>query len=180
MKLLFDFFPILLFFIIYKFLGIFYATAAAMIASAAQVAGYWLVKRRFEMMHLITLLLVVILGSATLLLHDAMFIKWKPTAIYWCFAIICLIMQFVGHKNLVERLFQSKINLPKIVWTRLNYGWIVFFSLMGVINLYVVYHFSTNAWVNFKLFGTLILTLLFGVVQTIYMSKHMQVDKNIS
>lgn len=172
MKLLFDFFPILLFFIAYKLGGIYIATGVAMLASSGQVTGYWLKYHRFEMMHIITLLFILLLGGATLLLHNEMFIKWKPTAIYWAFGLFFTITQFIGKKPLIQRMMDEKVDLPKTIWQRLNIGWAVFFILMGFINLYVVYNFNTNTWVNFKLFGTLGLTILFVLAQALYMAKY--------
>lgn len=172
MKLLFDFFPILLFFIAFKLFGIYYATGVAMAASLLQVLGYWIKHRRFEMMHIITLFLVLILGSATLFLHNPLFIKWKPTAIYWAFAIAFFGSQFIGHKPLIQRMMEEKIALEGSIWFRLNMSWVVFFAVMGVVNIIVAYHWSTNAWVNFKLFGTLGLTVIFVVIQALYMARH--------
>lgn len=172
MKLLFDFFPILLFFITYKFLGIFYATAIAMIASILQVALYWFKHRRFEIMHLVTLGCVLLLGGATLLWHNDLFIKWKPTAIYWIFALLFLGTQFFGGKPLIRRLMEEKIELSKLAWIRLNLSWVIFFGVMGTLNIYVAYHFSTNTWVDFKLFGSLGLTVIFVILQSIYIAKH--------
>lgn len=180
MKLLFDFFPILIFFIAYKVLGIFYATAAAIAASLLQLFAYWLKHRRFETLHVITFATVALLGGATLLLHNDLFIKWKPTAIYWAFSLVFLASQYIGKRNLMQRMLDSKMNLPRNVWQRLNLSWVVFFLAMGGINIYVIYHFSTDAWVNFKLFGTLGLTAIFLVVQAIYMSKFMLVPKDDS
>lgn len=176
MRLLFDFFPILLFFIAYKFFGIFIATATTMAASLLQVFIYWLKHRKFETLHLITLVTVVVLGSTTLLLHNDLFIKWKPTAIYWVFALSFLVSQLIGQKPLIQRLLDSKVSLPRNVWRNLNLSWVIFFSVMGLVNIYVLYHFSTNAWVNFKLFGTLGLTVIFLVFQAIYMSKFVPKD----
>ena len=173
MKLLFDFFPILLFFIAFKIYGIYAATGVAMAASFLQVSIYYIKHRKFESMHLVTLGIVIFLGGATLLLHDVMFIKWKPTVIYWAFGIGFLGSQFIGKKTLIQRLMDSKIAVPQFVWTRLNVIWTAFFLTLGVVNLYVVYHFSTNAWVNFKLFGTLGLTLLFVVLQAVYIARYM-------
>ncbi|HVV68361.1 MAG TPA: septation protein A [Gammaproteobacteria bacterium] len=178
MKLLFDFFPIFLFFIAFKFFGIYIATATTMLASLLQVGIYWLKHRRFESLHIITLVTVVLLGGSTLLLHNDLFIKWKPTAIYWVFALAFLSSQFIGKKPLIQRLLDSKLSLPRNVWQRLNVSWILFFVLMGIANIYVLYHFSTNAWVNFKLFGTLGLTLVFMVIQAIYMTKYMDTKNN--
>ena len=178
MKLLFDFFPIFLFFIAFKCFGIYIATATTMVASLLQVIVYWLKHRRFESLHIITLVTVVLLGGSTLLLHNDLFIKWKPTAIYWVFALAFLCSQFIGKKTLIQRLLDSKLSLPRNVWQRLNVSWAVFFVVMGIANIYVLYHFSTNAWVNFKLFGTLGLTVVFMVIQAIYMTKYMDVKNN--
>lgn len=174
MKLLFDFFPIFLFFVAFKFFGIYIATAVTMAASLLQVSIYWLKHRRFESLHLITLVIVILFGGSTLLLHNDLFIKWKPTAIYWIFAICFLGSQFIGKKTLIQRLLGTQLNLPDTIWQRLNISWIIFFTTMGIVNVYVLYHFSTNTWVNFKLFGTLGLTLLFLIAQAIYMSRFME------
>ncbi len=174
MKLLFDFFPILLFFIAYKFFGIFVATAVAMIASLFQVGYYWFRHHRVEMLHIITLVTILILGSATLLLHNIMFIKWKPTVIYWVFALVFLITQFFGPKTLLERMMDKQITLPPMLWKRLNLSWVFFWALMGIANLYVIYNYNTNTWVNFKLFGTLGLTILFVIGQSFFMRKHIK------
>lgn len=174
MKILFDFFPILLFFIAFKFYGIYYATGIAMAASLLQVGLYWIKHRRFELMHIVTLICVLLLGGATLLLHNELFIKWKPTAIYWIFSLIFLITQFIGNKTLIQRLMEEKIELSSTIWSRLNMGWAIFFILMGFANLYVAYHYDTNIWVNFKLFGSIGLTLLFVIAQSFYIAKHAQ------
>lgn len=174
MKMLFDFFPIILFFIAYKFFGIYVATAVAMGASLLQVIYFWLRYHRVEAMHIITLIIILSLGSATLLLHNSMFIKWKPTVIYWVFALMFLLTQFIGNKTLLQRMLGTKITLPNPIWTKLNVSWGVFFAVMGIANLYVVYHYSTNTWVDFKLFGTLGLTIVFIIIQSIYMAKHIK------
>ncbi len=179
MKLLFDFFPILVFFITFKFFGIYTATAMTMAASGLQVLLYWLKHRKFESLHVITLVIVLLFGSSTLLLHNDLFIKWKPTAIYWIFAIVFLGSHFISKKPLIQKLLDNKMSLPSNVWSRLNISWVLFFAIMGVANIYVLYHFSTNAWVNFKLFGTLGLTIVFLVLQAVYMAKYMD-TKNVA
>lgn len=180
MKLLFDFLPILLFFLAFKLFDIYIATSVGMVASLLQVAFYWLKHRRFESLHVITFVLVTVLGGATLFFHNATFIKWKPTAIYWAFAIAFLGSRFISKKPLIQSLMEKNLTLPQTVWRRLNLSWVIFFSLMGIINLYVVYHFSTNAWVNFKLFGALGLTIVFIVAQALYMTKYMNAQSNKS
>lgn len=172
MKILYDFFPILLFFIAYKLYGIYAATATAIIATFAQVAIFWLRHRRVEKMHIITLGIIVLFGGATLILRDPVFIKWKPTIAYWLFAATFLGSQFVGEKNLIERMMGHAIHATRSVWTRLNLAWIVFFVLMGLVNLYVAYTYSEDTWVNFKLFGLMGLTMLFVLGQGVVLSRY--------
>lgn len=174
MKLLFDFFPVLLFFIAYKFYGIYIATLTAMAASLAQVGFFWLKHRRFELTHVVTLLLILVLGSATLIFHNEMFIKWKPTAIYWVFAIMFGATQFLGNKPLIQRMMEGKIILPTNIWYKLNVSWATFFAFMGAVNLFIAYYFNTDTWVDFKLFGILGSTLVFGIAQSIYMAKYVK------
>jgi intracellular septation protein len=137
MKFLFDFFPILLFFIAYKFYGIYPATAVAIGASFVQVGAFWLKNRRFENMHLVTLGLITVLGGATLLLQDKAFFMWKPTAVNWLFATVFLGSQFIGKRPIIERMMSHAIEAPQQVWRRLNLSWVTFFCAMGLANLYV-------------------------------------------
>lgn len=174
MKLLFDFLPIVLFFIAFKMYDIYVATAVAIVASILQVATFWLKYRTVERMHIVTLILIVVLGGATLVLQDELFIKWKPTAINWAFALVFLGSQWVMKKPLIQSMMEKGVSLPDDVWQRLNLSWVIFFVLMGVANLYVMYYFDTNTWVNFKLFGVLGLTIAFVVAQALYLSKHIQ------
>jgi intracellular septation protein len=174
MKLLFDFFPILLFFVGYKFYGIYVATIIAMGASLLQVGFFWFKHRKIEITHAITLVLILVLGTATLFLQNAIFIKWKPTAIYWVFALLFLGSQMIGKKTFIQHLMDGKITLPRNVWQKLNLSWAVFFGCMGGINLYVAYKFNTDVWVNFKLFGTLGGTIIFGILQSLYMAKYLK------
>ncbi|HNB01737.1 MAG TPA: septation protein A [Nitrosomonas sp.] len=174
MKFLFDYFPIICFFIAYKFSNIYTATEVTIAASLVQLSVYWLIHRRFETLHTITFVFVVLLGGSTLLFHKDIFIKWKPSVIYWIFALTLVFSQFFSTKTVLERMLSDKISLGQRIWKRLNMSWAVFFLMLGFLNLYVVYHFDTNAWVNFKLFGTLGITLIFIVAQAVYMTRHMQ------
>nr|VFJ63448.1 MAG: intracellular septation protein [Candidatus Kentron sp. DK] len=200
MKLLNDFFPIVLFFLTFWFYdelklfltgfgvdpalltlhenpsteGILAATAVAVLASIVQVGMAWSHHRRVENMQLITLVLLIVLGGATLLFQDELFIKWKPTAVNWLFALVFWGSGLVGDKTLVQRMMEGNIQLPPVVWSRLNLAWVVFFLVMGFLNLYVIYHFSTEFWVNFKLFGLLGLTLLFVIGQSFYLIRFMK------
>ncbi|MCX7117602.1 MAG: septation protein A [Legionellales bacterium] len=172
MKLLFDFFPILLFFICYKFWGIYPATGVAMISSLVQVIYYRLMHQRYEKMHLISMGLILILGGATLFFHNPWFIKCKPTGIYWLSALVFFGSAFVSKKPLIQTMMEGNVNLPPKIWGRLNMAWALFFVIMGAANLYVAYHYDTDFWVNFKLFGGAGFTLLFVFLQAIYLTKH--------
>jgi intracellular septation protein len=183
MKLLFDFFPILLFFLTFKLYedptqGVLAATVVAILASFVQVGAYWWRHHRFENMHLITLALIVVLGGATVLLQEEIFIKWKPTAVNWLFALVFLASRFIGSKNLVRRMMEQHLELPHLVWDRLNTSWVLFFLTLGALNLLVVYNFDTNTWVNFKLFGLLGLTLAFVLGQSLYLARYIKQDDN--
>jgi len=174
MKLLIDFFPIVIFFIAFKMYDIYIATAVLIIASLLQTTIHWLVHRQFEKMHVITLLLVCVFGGLTLILQDEMFIKWKPTVINWLFAIAFIGSQFIGEKSLLQRMMGDHMSLPANIWLRLNIAWTLFFIVLGIINLYVAYNFDTETWVNFKLFGLLGLTFVFVVAQSIYVTRFIE------
>ncbi len=174
MKLLFDFFPIVLFFIAYKYSGIYAATAVAIAATVVQVAYVWLKHRKVEKMHLVTLALIVVFGGATLLLKDEMFIKWKPTVLNWLFGLAFIGSQFIGEKTLVERMMGANVQLKINIWGRLNLSWAIFFFAVGFINLYVVYNFDTDTWVNFKLFGILGLTFAFVIAQALFLARYIE------
>ena len=172
MKLLFDFFPILFFFVGYKLFGIYTATGIAMAASLLQVILHRLKHQHYEKMHLISMLLIMILGSATLFFHNPWFIKWKPTGIYWLSSLIFLGSAFIGKKTLIQKMMEGNISLPTKIWSRLNIAWALFFIIMGILNLYVAFHYDTDIWVNFKLFGGAGFTLLFVFFQAIYLARH--------
>jgi len=172
MKFLFDFFPILLFFGAYHYYDIYVATAVAMAASLLQVGGYWLLHRRFESMHVISLVLIIVFGALTLLLHNPLFVMWKPTILNWLFAIVFAASTWVGEKNLVERLMGSVIHVPPPIWTRVNWAWVGFFFFAGLANIVVAYNFSESFWVNFKLFGLMGLTFVFVIAQGVYLAAH--------
>jgi intracellular septation protein len=186
MKLFFDFLPIVLFFVAYKYgggiyqwngqeydvQGIYVATAVMIVATLIQTAISWFTHRRVEKSHIITLALVIILGGATLWLQNPDFIKWKPTAVNWLFAAAFAGAYWFTDKSLLERMMAEHIQLPTEIWGRLNNAWILFFIGSGIANLYVAFNFEEATWVNFKLFGLLGLTILFVVGQSIYLAKH--------
>ena len=143
-----------------------------MVATSIQVIAHRFIHKRYEKLHLISLALILVLGGATLFLQDPSFIKWKPTVIYWVCSLAFLISFWIGKKTLVQKMFDTNIQLPKAIWLRLNIAWILFFILMGAFNLYIAYHFDTNTWVNFKLFGGAGLTLVFVFLQALYLTRH--------
>jgi intracellular septation protein len=178
MKFLFDLFPIILFFVAYKMYDIYVATAVAIVAAFVQTGLFWLKNRKFEKMHLITLAILVIFGGLTLILRDPVFIKWKPTVVNWLFGATFMGSQFIGEKTLVERMMSHAITAPVAIWRRINLAWVVFFVAMGALNIYVAYNFSEEAWVNFKLFGMMGLTLVFVFGQAFYLSRYMETEED--
>lgn len=173
MKILFDLLPIVLFFAAFKLADIYVATAVAIVATAAMIAWTGLKTRKVDPMQWVSLGLIVVFGGATIWLHDETFIKWKPTILYWLFAIVFFVSNQFMKKNLVQAMMGQQIELPRSLWQRLNVAWINFFSTMGLLNLYVAYQFDTDTWVSFKLFGGMGLMLLFVVAQGLYMAKHL-------
>lgn len=174
MKLLFDFFPIVLFFIAFKVFDIYVATLVAMGASLLQVAISWFRTRKIEPMHLVSLVVILVFGGATWVLKDELFIKWKPTVLNWLFAVAFLGFHLFTERTVIERMLSSQISLPKPVWRRLSWMWTAFFVVLGCVNLFVVYNFDTETWVNFKLFGMLGLTFGFVVLQSVYLSRYIE------
>lgn len=170
MQLLFDFLPVIAFFVAYKLADIFVATGVIIVATVLQVAIHWLRTRRVNPMHMVSAVLILVFGGITLALRDAVFIMWKPTIVNWLFAVAFVTSQLslFGGRPLVERLMnlsEEKIELAPALWRRLNLVWVGYFLLMGAANLAVFHYFDEATWVNFKLFGMLGLTLAFIVGQ---------------
>lgn len=174
MKFLFDLFPVILFFITFKIAGIYAATAVAIVATFAQIAWVWFRHRKVDTMLWVSLGIVSVFGSMTLIFHDETFIKWKPTVLYWAFAGALAGGVLFFRKNLIRSLLAEKIELPDAAWQKLNLSWIGFFVFMGIANLFVAYNFSTDDWVNFKLFGGTGLMLVFVLLQGLLLSKHIE------
>ncbi|MCB1907970.1 MAG: septation protein A [Rhodocyclaceae bacterium] len=198
MKFFFDLLPVILFFAAYKIAGghegealglaramlgdgieakqapILIATVIVIVATAGQIAWVWLRHRKVETMLWVSLAIVTLFGGATLLFHDPTFIKWKPTALYWLFAITLAGSSLLFRRNLIRKMLEAQMSLPDGIWQRLNLVWALFFALMGVLNLVVAYHFSEATWVNFKLFGGMGLMLVFVLAQGAWLSRHME------
>lgn len=198
MKFLFDLFPVILFFAAYQLggahpataqtildaigvhlhtgakPGVFLATLVAIAATLLQVGWMWLKHRKVDAMLWLSFGLIVVFGGATLFLQDETFIKWKPTVLYWLFALALGLAPVLFERNLIRLLMEKQVCLPDAVWQRLNLGWAGFFAFLGLANLYVAFEFSTDTWVNFKMFGTLGLMLVFIVGQGFYLTRHIQ------
>lgn len=174
MKFLFDIFPVILFFAAFKLFGIYGATGVAIAATVLQIAWVWLRHRKVDNMQWISLGLIVVFGGATLLLRDETFIKWKPTVLYWLFSTALMVSEFAFRRNLIRSMMESQVTAPDAVWKKLLLGWVVFFALMGALNLYVAYGYPTDIWVNFKLFGGIGLMIAFVIGQAVILAPHMK------
>jgi intracellular septation protein len=174
MKLLLDFFPIALFFVAFKLWGIYAATGVAIVATVAQIAWLRYSTGKVEPMQWLSLGIIVVFGGATILAHDETFIKWKPTVLYWLMGGALAGGLLFFRKNLLKSLMGSQLQLPEPAWRAMNWSWVTFFALMGVLNLWVAFHYDTNTWVNFKLFGGLGLMAVFVIAQALYLSRYMK------
>lgn len=176
MKFLFDLFPVILFFIAFKVADIYVATGVAIAATLLQVSWLGLRGRKIDPMLWASLGIILVFGGATLLLHDETFIKWKPTVLYWLFGAVLAGGALAG-KNFLRIVFRDQLQLPGEVWTRLTWLWAAFFVFMGAANLFVAYTFSTDIWVNFKVFGGMGLMFLFVLVQGMFILKYVESEK---
>ncbi len=203
MKLLLDFLPILLFFGTFKFAEtrkeaaadfatqhfgflvsggkvgpgeapVLLATVVVILATLAQVLWLKARGRKVDTTLWVSLVLVVVFGGLTIWFHSETFIKWKPSVLYWAMGTALWLAPLVSGKNLLKVLLGEQMQLPPKVWHRLNFAWVAFFAGMGLLNLWVAYSFSTDTWVNFKLFGGIGLMLLFTLAQGVYLSRHME------
>src|SRR5262245_15988164 len=176
MKFLFDLLPVVLFFVAFKLADIYVATAVAIGTTVLQVAWLKLRRQRVPGMLWASLAIIAVFGGATLLLQDETFIKWKPTVLYWLFGAV-LAGAALLRRNLIRSVLSQEMQLPDSVWSRLNWSWIAFFAFMGALNLYVAYNYSTDLWVNFKLFGGMGLMLVFVVAQAVFLARYVE-DKS--
>lgn len=203
MKFLFDLFPVILFFGIFKWgeghpdaaqgvisqylsgfisggtiaaaqAPIMLATAVAIIATVLQILYLLARRKKIDAMLWVSLAIISIFGGATIYFHNETFIKWKPTVLYWCMGGALLLGQLLFRKNLIRAMLEAQIALPEPVWLRLNYAWAAFFGVMGVVNLYVAFNFPLGTWVNFKLFGFTALIAVFAVAQSFFLSKYIK------
>ena len=174
MKFFVDLLPVLAFFVAFQLAGIYVATAVAIATTFVQVAWLKLRGKRVDAMLWASLAIIVVFGGATLVLKDETFIKWKPTVLYWMLGAVLGGAALVFRRNLIRAMLSEQVQLPDPVWNRLNWSWVGFFLFMGGLNLYVAFNYSTDLWVNFKLFGGMGLMLLFVVVQALFLARHVE------
>jgi intracellular septation protein len=173
MKFLFEVFPVALFFVAILVWDIFVATGVAIAATFLQVGWLALRRRKIPPMLWASLAIIVVFGGLTLYLRDKTFILWKPTVLYWLFAAVLAGGALLG-RNLIRALLSEQMSLPEPVWRRLNWSWVGFFALMGLLNLYVAYNYSEKIWASFKLFGGMGLMLAFVVAQSAFLAKYVE------
>lgn len=178
MKFIFDFLPIVFFFIAYKLYGLEIATVVAIAASFVQMLFHRVQHQHFETLHIVSFAMIAILGGATLCLHNPVYIQFKPTAVYWVTGLVFALSGLKGRKSLVERLLESNVDLPKALWRKLNWAWICFFGVLGFANILVAHFYSLDTWVYFKLFGGLGALLLFILAQAIFLGRYFTETKN--
>jgi intracellular septation protein len=174
MKFLFDLLPVALFFVAFKIAGIYVATGVAIATTFLQVGWLKLRGQRVHPMLWASLGIIGVFGGATLFLQDETFIKWKPTVLYWLFGVVLAASALLFRRNLIRVMLAEQVQLPEPIWARLNWSWVGFFVFMGAANLYVAYNYSTDSWVDFKLFGGTGLMLAFVVAQSFVLAKYMQ------
>ena len=180
MKIFFDLFPVILFFIGFKLYGIFVATAIAIAATLGLIVYSKVRHGTVDKMLLINGAIISVLGGITLLLHDKTFIMWKPTVLYWLGALFLLVSQLFFNKNYIQKMLGSMLNPPPLIWARLNIIWVIFLIALGFLNLYVAFNYSLDTWVNFKLFGVTSMLFIFVITQILVLRKHViaQTDNN--
>ncbi|MBC3868800.1 septation protein A [Undibacterium oligocarboniphilum] len=203
MKFLFDVFPVILFFVTFKWgesypqaaqsytaeylssfisggissadiAPILLATAVTLSASVVQISSLLIRRKKIDAMLWISFIIIMVFGGATIYFHSETFIKWKPTVLYWCYAGAFILSQFIFKKNLIQTAMGSQITLPDIIWARLSLTWIAFFVTMGLVNLFVAFQFSTSVWANFKLISMIGIMPAFVIVQSLFLSKYIE------
>ena len=181
MQLIYEIFPVFLFFLAFKFYGIYVATVVGIVATFLQsiIQRIWF--GRWDKKQLITLAVFLLFGGLTLYFHDPIFVKWKPTIIFWIFSIMLLGSQFFTRKPLMQRLMEGMLEgkgqVPAQVWVRINLIWALFFMIMGAVNLHVAYHYSNDAWVNFKFYGVTSALFILSIVQAVYLTRYLSEPK---
>lgn len=178
MQALIDLAPLVAFLLAYRLGGIYVATAVLMLSMLLLLGFDWLRQRRIPPLHLVSALLVLALGGATLILRDTRFLKWKPTIFLWLVAFGAALSVWIGEAPLAQRLLQPLVNrshvLPRSTWLRLNWLWVLFYAALGAVNLAVAAHMSEHAWVDFKVFGLSTALIIFALAQAAWLTAHIE------
>ena len=172
MKQFIEFIPLIVFFAVYKFYDIYTATGALVVVTGLQLLYSWVRYRKVEKMQLFTFLLVGFFGGLTVFFHDDTFIKWKVTVINALFALALLISRYGFGKNLIKQMLAKELQAPDRIWDNVNLGWVGFFALCGLLNLYVAFNLSQEMWVNFKVFAIMPITMVFAILQVGLIKRH--------
>jgi|TARA_B100001059_G_scaffold220792_1_gene243150 intracellular septation protein len=170
MQFLTEYIPIIIFIIAYFNGGIFFATKALMVAMPIGFLMQWIVTKKINKIYLGSTLLVIVLGAATIFFKNPTFLYWKPTVLNWLIALVFLGSQFIGEEPIIKRMLKQAAVLKKNQWNKLNLMWVLFFLFSGTINIYVAYNYPEEFWVKFKLFGLLGITLIFIIIQSIWLN----------
>lgn len=182
MHFMYDMLPVILFFVTFKWFGIYAATVVGMVATLAQVLITRMWRKKWDKTQLITFGVFLVFGSMTLYFHNPIFVKWKPTIVFWIFALCIVSSQLLTAKSLIQRLMEKvledKAHIPPRVWKQLTWIWVLFFLVMGGVNLYIAYQYSNNAWVNFKFYGITSALFLVSILQSLYLMRYLPEDKN--
>src|SRR3954468_1138379 len=179
MKFLFDLFPVAFFFVAIQIWDIFVATAVAIVATVLQVGWLLARKKKVEPMLWASLGIILVFGGLTLYLRDRTFILWKPTMLYWLFGAVLAGSALFG-RNLIRALLSEQMRLPESTWKKLNWAWVLFFAVMGVVNLYVAFNYSEKVWATFKLFGGMGLMFVFVIAQSLILARYTQDEPGAS
>jgi intracellular septation protein len=166
--------PLIAFVVSYKLAGIYVATVFLIGVALLQLVVHRWRHGSYKPMHVLVAVLAIVLGGATLLLHDQRYIQWKATVLFWILAGAFLGSQFIGARTLVERLFRTTteidFKLDPRHWRALNFAWVLFYAALGALNLYVAWHYSLDTWVNFKAYGLTALNVLFVLPQAFWLA----------
>jgi len=173
LTLVFEYLPLAIFFILYKLVDIYWATASLIAISVLQICYYLYLKKPVPKRTWVFFVLISIFGGLTIYMHDITFLKWKVTVIYVFFAIALLISRYVFANNIIKQFLQESLALPESIWDKLNLSWALFFALCGVLNWYIAFHFDQSTWVNFKVFGITGLTIVFSIISIFSLVKYL-------
>lgn len=180
MHAIFEYLPLVIFFIFYKFGDLYWATGSLIVTSALQILYYIIKREPVPKKNWILFALIAVFGGLTIFFHDDTFLKWKVTIINGIFAVVLLVSNLFFKKNLIRELMGEALELPAVIWNRLNTAWAVFFLFCAILNIYIAYNFSQETWVNFKVFGLMGLTFAFAILSIVMLYKYLPQEDNKS